>query len=318
MDNKNKKKTSLEVSSGPKYVMAWNLNSLCNFRCEYCFCSKESLSKEHPDVGKYSPGHIAGCFDNTGKTWRIHMSGGEPFVYPDYVTLTRLLTKNHYISINTNLSTGNVFQFGDAVPPGKVLTMNAGIHILEREKKKDGVSKYIEKFLYLQDKGFNIRLEYVAYPPLFSRLKKDMAFFASQGVKIVNLKMFRGTYNGKVYPHSYTEEEKEIISQKALDTREMEIMNENVNFYRRLCSAGETSFNMDPSGNLFRCLTVKECYGNFFSSKFRMDKKPRPCPAKKCGCPYEGIRLIKDKKASPVSLFLGKGIRKIKKYLGKV
>ena len=98
-----------------------------------------------------------------------------------------------------------------------------------------------------------------------------------------------------------TEEEKEIIHQKVLDTRELEIMKENINFHGRLCSAGEFSFNMDVSGNLFRCITVKECYGNFFSSQFRMDKNPKPCPAKKCGCPYEGIRLIKDKKLSIIT-----------------
>lgn len=142
-------RVSLEVAGAPEYMMAWQLNTLCNFRCEYCFCSEKSLSKEHSDCGKYSPEHIAKCFNDTGRIWRIHMSGGETFLYPKFVELARALTKKCYISLNTNLSTPNVYEFGDMISPEKVLSINAALHIMEREKSKNGVNKYIKKFLYL-------------------------------------------------------------------------------------------------------------------------------------------------------------------------
>jgi len=100
----------------PNRMISWQLNELCNFRCPYCFCGEEKLSREHPACGKYSPEHIADCFDRTGKTWQVHMSGGEPFLYPRFVELCMALTRSHYISMNTNLSTANANDFACKVP----------------------------------------------------------------------------------------------------------------------------------------------------------------------------------------------------------
>ncbi len=297
-------RASLEVVGAPEYMMGWHLNNLCNFQCEYCFCSKDTLSREHPDCGKYSQQHIAKCFDDTGKMWRIHMSGGETFLYPRFVELAEVLTEKHYISINTNLSTPNVYEFADVIPPEKVLTINAALHIMERNKRKGGQEKYIDKFLYLQDKGFDIRLEYVTYPPLFHRLVKDIEHFRSQGIKVINLKIFRGTYRGKLYPESYTNDEKLVINSYAVDTREISILEERkVNFFGMLCSAGKKSFRLDVSGQLTRCATLRKEYGNFFTGKYYFGESPVPCPVKECGCSYEGMRLVQNQKGSAFSIF---------------
>ena len=297
-------KRDLRVHSGPEYMVVWNLNSLCNFRCEYCFLSAESLSREHPDVGHYSPEHIARCFDDTGRVWRVHMSGGEPFLYPDFAELCRLLTRRHFISINTNLSSNEVMSFGATISPERVLTINAGLHLVEREKRAVGVEKYLEKFLYLQERGFKIRLEYVVYPPLLGRVKEDVEILRARGVQLVNLKMFRGTFAGRVYPGAYTEEEKNLLEEIALDSRELEILDGRHEFFGRLCAAGHRSFNMDQSGNLNRCLTIKKPHGNLFTGKSRFDKQPRPCTATLCKCPYEGMQLIEEGTGSKLSVLI--------------
>ncbi len=295
-------RTNLQVQSGPEFMVAWNLNSLCNFRCQYCFCSVESLAKEHPAVGRRSPQQVAACFDATGRIWRIHMSGGEPFLYPDFVGLCEALTQRHYISINTNLSTRNIAEFAERVPAARVLTVNAGLHIGERQRRTSGVERFLKRFLVLQDRGFNIRVEYVVHPPLLGRVERDVAFLRSEGVRAVNLKLFRGSYEGKSYPDAYSESEKALLREIALDVRELEILEGNYEFRGRLCAAGHRSFNMDQSGNLFRCLTIKKRHGNLFEETARFDASPRVCTARVCRCPYEGMQLVEDRRASKPAL----------------
>jgi len=278
----------------PDHMVFWQLNDLCNFRCLYCFCGEEKLSREHPDVGKYSPEHIARCFNRTGKTWQVHMSGGEPFLYPDYVGLCAELTRNHYISINTNLSTSNVKEFADTIDPRKVIFINAGLHIGEREKTEDGVELFIDRVKYLQEKKFNIDVGYLAYPPLFPRMEKDIDRLRSGGIRLVNAKTFRGFYKGKTYPAAYTPAEKKLVDQYALDPREEEVLNRKVNFFGRLCATGCKYFRMDPSGGIFRCSTSMKKYGNLFEEKYSLDWVPRPCPLLNCDCPYEGFKYVQN------------------------
>lgn len=122
-----------------------------------------------------------------------------------------------------------------------------------------------------------------------------------QGIKIFNIKIFRGIYEGKKYPESYTNDEKTIINHIALDTREIDIVQKKINFFRRLCSAGQKSFCMDVSGKITRCVTLNKEYGNLFIGKYHLDESPRPCPVKKCNCAYEGMRLTKNQKGSAFS-----------------
>lgn len=277
----------------PEYQMMWHLNQLCNFRCEYCQRAKvdKYRLREHPECGRHSPEFISHCFDSTGKTWRIHLSGGEPFLYPKFVELARALTKNNYLSINTNFSTPNIYKFGDIILPEKVHSINANIHTLEREKRKNGVAEYIEKSLYLQDRGFNIRLMYITHPLLFPRLLKDMEYFKTLGLKNFYIKVFRGRWKGKLYPKAYTKDQRILIKNYAISRYEIDILHGKVRFFNRLCTAGQKSFRMDVSGNLTRCNTLNKKYGNLFIGKYCFDESALPCPVITCWCPYQGMKF---------------------------
>ncbi len=275
------------------YHMMWRLNQLCNYECVYCFrngVDKDRL-KEHCDCGKHSPERIAECFDNTQKTWRIHMTGGEPFLYPKFIDLTRNLAINHQLSINTNLSTSNIYDFAHEIPAPKVHAINATAHILELEKRKNATKSFLEKLLFLQDKGFRVKLMYITYPPLFNRLEKDIAYFKAEGVKNIVIKIFRGPYEGKFYPNCYTEKQVEFIKSLGLSSYELAILAGKDNFGGRLCLAGHKAFNMDISGNLTKCCSIEKKHGNLFEENYHFDKSPTPCPVTSCICPYQGMKF---------------------------
>jgi len=296
-------KTFQMTLSEHEFIMTWTLNKLCNYRCDYCFLTDEFLSNEHPETGKYSHEYIADCFDRSAKNWLIILSGGEPFLYPDFVGLAETLTKNHHIVINSNLSMKSAFDFAERVNPEKVIFLNASMHMTELVKRKDGVGKYVEKFLYLQDKGFNIYLTYVAYPTLLNQIEKDVSFFKQQGIKKISVKYFHGMFDSKPYPLSYSMEEKEMISRNALNPVEADEYQEKPFFYGRQCAAGQKFFAMDMAGNLKRCTTLQKQYGNFFTGKFKFDKSLKPCPVPECLCAYEGFLLTNNKSSSAFSLW---------------
>ena len=140
------------VHPGP--MMFWKLNQRCNFVCSYCYFSEETLSREHPLVGRYSPRRISRCFDDTRESWWIYISGGEPFLYPRFSELCGELTRNHFLTVNTNLSTSNALEFAAEIDPAKVYSINASLHIIERQRRT-GLEKFLEYARTFQKSGWS-------------------------------------------------------------------------------------------------------------------------------------------------------------------
>jgi len=56
-----------------------------------------------------------------GKNWTVHISGGEPFLYPDFIDICRELTNEFRIKVNSTLSLGKqVREFSSVINPDKV------------------------------------------------------------------------------------------------------------------------------------------------------------------------------------------------------
>jgi len=306
-----------EIQAKSECEMLWRINRRCNFNCVYCFRQGEDKDREleDPACGRYSAEDIARRFDETGKVWRILMTGGEPLLYPGFVELAKALTRGHYISVSTNLSTPNAYELADAVDSERVISISASIHILEREKSRDGVKEYLRKFLYFQERGFNIRLVYVTYPPLFGRTEQDTERLRAEGVKTIVIKVFRGRYKGGRYPRDYSDQERAFISGLGLNYYEQQILASRVSFLGKRCEAGHRAFYMDISGNVTRCTTLKDEYGNLFEGTFRPGESARRCTTKKCSCVYQGMKFAAGRSSAvppnilvrPVRVFVSVG-----------
>ncbi len=274
------------------YMMTWQINNICNFNCPYC----GHYTNDDEDVYTYSPAHIEQCFNSTGKTWHIIITGGEPFLHKHIIEICERLTQNHYISVNTNLSLPLIKQFADRINPEKVLTINASIHYSER-KKRNNVDEYIDHFLYLQDRGFIIVGSYVVYPNAIDQFVTDLEFFFSKGLKRLSSKVFEGEYQGKIYPMSYTAKEMEIITRYMSNSIEMPQYLQFRNFKGQRCATGRRMLSMKPNGDIERCLTEHTPMGNFFDGSVSMSTRDRVCVSEECTCPYQGLLFSYKKKA---------------------
>ncbi len=268
-------------------MMLWKSNQRCNFDCEYCFCSKEELSREHPLCGRFSPARIAGRFDGTGRSWTIFMTGGEPFLYPDFLELCRELARNHFLALNSNLSTSNVARFAGEIDPSRVRTINASFHerVLERSGK---MGDFVSNVLRLQSGGFPVKVEYVAYPPLFGRIDRDIRALREAGVRTVNLKVYRGTFGNRLYPRDYSLDERALFLREGQDPAEIEFITEPFAFRGRPCRTGTDFLFMGMDGRIRRCPASSASYGDFLGGRYALDPRPRPCPYPRCGSPWVG------------------------------
>jgi MoaA/NifB/PqqE/SkfB family radical SAM enzyme len=284
-------------------MITWNIIKQCNFNCSYCFRGYDPNRSNVPiDISKLKKN-----LDLLSDEWLFYITGGEPFLEKDIIEVCQAITRRHYLSINTNLSLNKVFEFADKIDPKRTLSISAAVHIVEREKRDLKLKSYIEKICYLQNKGFNIIASYVVSPDLLTRIKQDLEYLKSSGVQKARIKVFRGIYNGKYYPNAFNIEEKELIKSLESDYPEIEILLKNHNFHGHQCRAGKDFFIMERNGDLKRCSNILRSYGNFIESTMVSDGEARPCPAKHCGCPYEGIRNVMDMKGSYSSLLLEEG-----------
>lgn len=281
--------------------MYWWMHTRCNFNCEYCFreFGDKNSQPENLGSGKNASGDIVRRLDETGKLWHIYMTGGEPFLYPDFTGIARGLTRHHYISFSTNLSTNNVDIFADTVDSGRVVSLDVSLHIQEREKIPNGLSDLIKKLRYLQCRNFKTRLLYVAYPPLLSRMKEDFKHLKAEGVSTIEAKIFQGTFQGRRYPRSYSENERALMQDIGMNHYEQEILASRISFLGKKCAAGHLAFVIDPSGKITRCNSLKNEYGNLFEGTFKPDKRSRRCTVRKCTCAYQGMKFA-DGRASQV------------------
>lgn len=273
---------SLSVYNGSPKTIKWEITRRCNYRCDYCGIWKNNQQALNPiDIKKMAEG-----FNYLQGVWKFDITGGEPFLEEKIIDICREIEKRHYITLNTNLSTPNVYDFADQINPERIL-INSSVHVTEREKIESNFSSFIEKILYLQQKGFNILVGYVAHPVLFSRIKQDIATLKSEGIQNVSIKIFNGKYNGKYYPDSFDTKQKEFLQCMEAAYPEFLILNQTHDYHGHLCQAGMKSFAMDRDGNLSRCSSVTENYGNLFEKQVSFDDKAKPCPETQYLCLHE-------------------------------
>ncbi|GIH03247.1 hypothetical protein Rhe02_13140 [Rhizocola hellebori] len=258
----------------------WHLTNRCNFFCEYCHpqirmvLNRKNLDEPSADL-------VVRRFEEIGKTSLIHMSGGEPFMFPGFVELCVGLTRTNYISINSNLSSDDVVDFAARIPPDRVAKIVAAIHMPERARLGHELKFYARNYLALRSQGFDVVALYVLWPPLLARLASDIEELKALGVDDVRAKVFKGVYERRRYPEGYTDAEKELILNSSDYVFNRPYLDGMMSFRGQACTAGVTSFKVTVTGDVRRCASVPTSYGNLYDGSFNAATIFEPCPAKR-------------------------------------
>jgi len=257
--------------------------------CNYCEATQSGAnpSELYTKTYPFNISALKNTLNDSNKIYRINFTGGEPFLVPNIVEACIELTKKHFISFNTNLTSKKVKEFAEKINPERVLFINASCHIKELERM-NLLSRYIHNFLLCKNRGFNIGAIEVGYPPLLKESDKYKKKFLEKGIELT-FWVYVGTYKGKFYPDSYNEKEREILG---LTEKYIEWFHQ----YGKLCNVGYNVGIIHPNGDIRYCFAINKSLGNIYEGIKFNDKLIR-CPVKFCICPMNMYDLPLFRKA---------------------
>lgn len=254
-----------------KMAFGWDIHYKCNFRCPYCWFYKEWISLVRRNI-HLAPDECFSCwrriYDKYGEL-EIEITGGEPFIYPNFTELIEQLSGIHKLIIATNLSIG-VKDFIDKVDSSRVKVIPT-FHPLFAK-----FEPFLENALLLKENGFTDNIIYLAYPVQIKQISYYAERFSRKGLGFL-INNFWGEYKGVSYPDGYTKEEREIISchsGKCADANfrsPSEIMSAG-----HIFPAGQRRFVIQADGNVvgYDGSELFEAIGNFFDENFMLSDKP--------------------------------------------
>ena len=275
----------------------WDIHWVCNYRCPYCWfydqwAQIKSRNRTLPVA------ELIKAWNNIHTrygTVKVSITGGEPFLYPNFVEFIKELSQMHGVEIITNLST-DIRQFVEVIDSQNV-KVNPSFHPLFAT-----LDKFIERALLLKERGMLQCVSYVSWPPQIPRIDYYTQQFAHHGISI-SLQSFFGQYQGRRYPDAYTEEEKHIISPQLGDRGGKPFQTEPLKTKGKLCAAGQRYGVIQPDGTVLRCGGINSSkglsrVGNLFEDGFRLFDHPSPCTFEICPCNEWAFLLSDSEKTS--------------------
>jgi len=271
----------------------WDIHWACNYRCPYCwFYGQWAELKRH---NRYlATAELMkiwnGIYERYGSV-KIAITGGEPFLYPDFGEFIKELSGIHRVEIITNLST-DIQTFVKSVNSQNV-KVNPSFHFLFAN-----FDDFIKKVNLLKENGFLQSVSYLAWPPLIPRVDYYAERFRQYGVNI-SIQSFFGEYRGMRYPDGYSEEEKKIILPQIGKRGDKPFQTEPLQTKGKLCAAGHKYGVIHPDGAVLRCGGMNSseavaAVGNLFEGKFRLFDKPAPCTFEICPCNEWAVLLVNE------------------------
>jgi len=252
----------------------WNMLYDCNYRCSYCFF--EGKWEEYKKRNIYlSPDdwlqHWKRIYDKYGPPYII-ITGGEPFIYPDFIELIKKVSEiSYHINISSN-SSGDLNKFVEEIDPQKVSLS------LSYQPEFDKLDDFLKRLLFIRKYKFDGCINLVVYPPFLKDIDYYKAKFASIGESLKIIPFF-GEYQGRLYPEGYAQKERELIG---IDDAWFRKVRKNGS----LCPAGQKTALIFPDGKVARCGQIGEdmVLGSFFDSNFKLLDTSLPCEAEYCPC----------------------------------
>jgi sulfatase maturation enzyme AslB (radical SAM superfamily) len=275
----------------------WLIHYRCNYRCPYCFF--EGMWEKVEQRNRYLPRkEWADAWRRISQKYgeiKLIITGGEPFMYPEFPELLADLSPFAQLSFDTNFSCTKeqLFPLVDKIDPRRIF-LGLSFHPVLAD-----LDTFLEKARFLHAKDFSFRVHYVTYPQQIHSLKHFKDIFTGEGYRFTPIP-FRGMYDGKKYPDSFTASEKEIIwgvteeiAPIDRDWANRQVV--QVQSKDKLCRAGQQYARVDNDGSVYPCgndyTKSREKYllGNVLDHGFAMKAEPMVCRQETCPCEFRWL-----------------------------
>lgn len=268
----------------------WDITSVCNYRCPYCWFYGKWAELKKRDAGipaQRLKEFWRLMYEKYGQV-KISITGGEPFLYPEFIDLINAIATWHKIEIVTNLSwaVNNLLS--------SIENANIKIHPSFHPLFAD-FTQFLNKIILLKEEGFTTNCSYLAWPAQITFIQYYAREFKENGIEMF-VQPFFGEYKGISYPDGYTDKQKEALM-PYLGQRGGRPFETKVPCTKgKLCNAGNLYGVIHPDGSVLRCggLDSKDAkIGNILDENFKLLDDAYPCSSEVCPC-NEWAFLLKE------------------------
>jgi MoaA/NifB/PqqE/SkfB family radical SAM enzyme len=250
----------------------------CNFKCKYCW---EVQAQER---GEFKPVPFRLAQDwlevwNRLRPQLLDITGGEPFLMPEFLDVLTGLDPAIRVAITSNLSRP-LLDFVKRVGPERVINVTASFHPMENGTRTHPMNPeiFVGRALFLQNHGFNVTVNIVAWPEQMYLTPAWAEMFRAHG-----LRFHVDPYSSiAYYPYEYSDAERRFLEPWIWENRRAGLESVKPDApITVLCSGGVDHINVQPDGSAWRCILERqECVnllGNVFDPGFELRKLPLQC-----------------------------------------
>lgn len=221
-------------------------------------------------------------YDSYG-TCVIYVTGGEPFLYPDFVGIVNGITAYHRVHITSNVSLP-LDDFIATVDRCRV-ELNATYHPQYMELKT-----FAEQVRRLQDAGFRCGACYLAHPAQLREMLNYRRYLKTRGIDL-GITEFCGTHAGREYPGAYSADERAFLSyvtrwNSSADDAQFLCRNTErmapADATEVPCSAGVLFADINLDGTVRPCSASPACLGNLYQRTLVLLEQPQICTTAHC------------------------------------
>jgi MoaA/NifB/PqqE/SkfB family radical SAM enzyme len=257
---------------GPKSLKSaiWFLTWRCNLRCAYCW-EVQRIVKGELEPDPFRPAEEWTAAWNRLLPGMLDITGGEPFLQPNFLEMLEGFDDRIRVAITTNLSR-DMTEFVQRISPEKVVSMTLSLH----PTQKLNFDHFLGRALMLKNRGFNLTVNYVTWPEQLWLIPKYKDIIESEGLRF-HVDPYAPTPH---YPYEFSEAEKTFLRQYVGEDRASHWFGE-VDKAPVKCSGGFEHINVMPGGEAYRCIGDKvwnkPSFGNIFDPEFALNEDWTRC-----------------------------------------
>jgi len=268
----------LRVVFRSQTVVVWAFNGLypfCNYECPYCYVFSD-INKDHYFRKEIPMSKWREAFKNTFGNEKLvfYFSYGEPLLSLGFYDVLDMIVEEPkwYGHMTSNLSVPLERLANTKLVKEGRFFINGSFHPTEVEPEP-----FLKQLLFLRENGIECPVVLVAYPPILDKFEYYIRFFVKHDF-LVHVRRFRGWYNGKFYPPSYTDDERKLVAKYCDDATIKYMLNESsVDLRDKLSYEGMYYVLIDENGDVWTSPDSKSKYlGNVFNENVRLFNEPQP------------------------------------------
>lgn len=174
------------VRKDPKIVtITWFIGKRCNYDCSYCASYLHDNYSPHIDKNKAFNfiDQLEKYTVEQGKNFKINITGGEPFVHPNFIELLKYIKNKKQLTQLVVVSNGSVPLKTYIESTEYITNLTISLHL---EQDDSVINNTVDKILSLNAvSGLFLNVNLMALPGKLDKIKNIIELFDTNNVKFV-------------------------------------------------------------------------------------------------------------------------------------